>query len=83
MGYRSRLFQYWKQKELEQRQNISVLDVAKATGLHRSTIQSLLDDTTRRFDDPVISAICTYFNVAPGPVPWLVYEPDEKEPGQL
>lgn len=77
MAYRSRLFDFWKQEELNRGKEIPIAEVERATGLEYRTIRSLLNDATQRFDGPVVSKLCKYFNIASGPVPWLVYEPDE------
>ena len=77
MAVKSTLFQFWKQKELELGRTISITEVSNATGLHRDTIRRLLDDETTRFDKPVISGLCKFFEVPPGLVPFLVYELEE------
>lgn len=77
MATKSVLFEYWRQKEIERGKRITVTEVSREIGLHRDTIQKLLDDATGRYDKPVLDALCRYFDVPPGPVPFLVYEPDE------
>ena len=76
MAVRNTLFQYWKQRELEKGEPITVADVANATGLHRETVNNLLLGKTTRFDAPVLDKICEFFNIPPGPVPFIVYEPN-------
>jgi DNA-binding Xre family transcriptional regulator len=74
---KSALFEYWKQAELERGERITVADVVRSTGLQRNTVQGMLDGETTRYDAPVIDALCKYFAVVPGPVPFLVYELDK------
>jgi hypothetical protein len=75
VAIKSTLFQFWQQKELELGRTISISEAAKATGLHRDTIKRLMDGSTSRFDEPVISGLCAFFAVPPGPIPFLIYEP--------
>lgn len=74
MTVRSTLFEFWQRKEMERGERISVAEVARATGIQRNTIQSLLDDKPTRFDGKVLSALCQYFDVPTGAIPFLVYE---------
>lgn len=67
------LFAYWKQKEAERGERITVAEVARVTGLQRNTIQGLLDGETSRFDAVVLDALCRYFDVPAGPIPFIVY----------
>jgi len=76
MGIKSTLFQYWQTKELEAGRRISVSEVARQTGVSRNAVQRLLDNDAARFDGATIAALCQFFDVPPGPVPFLVYEPD-------
>lgn len=73
------LFEFWKKAELERGQRITVAEVVRATGLQRNTIQGLLDGETRRLDAHVLNGLCKYFNVPPGPVPFLIYESDDSD----
>lgn len=72
----SKLFQFWQQKELEFERRITVSEVTRSTGVSRDAIQRLLDNESTRFDGPTMTAICRFFDVPAGPVPFLVYEPD-------
>jgi putative transcriptional regulator len=73
------LFQLWTRKEQRENRRITLTEVSEATGLSPETIRKLLKNQTRRFDESVIIALCEYFEVPPGPVPFVVYEPDEAE----
>ena len=75
---KSQLFELWKQKELAWGRTITIADVAKATGLSRETIVNLRDGETFRFDAPVLEKICEFFEVPPGPVPFIRYEPEKE-----
>jgi len=76
MALRSTLFEFWKQKEVEQGRRISVSEVSRACGIHREAIQRLLDNDSTRYDGPTIDALCKYFSVPDGPIPFLVYKSD-------
>ena len=75
MVVKSTLFEYWQQKEIELGKKITVAEVSRATGLQRNTIDSWLNNKTTRYDQPVINALCKYFNVPAGSIPFLKYEP--------
>lgn len=78
MTIRSELFRFWQEKELELGRRVTVSEVARQTGVSRNTIQRLLDGDSSRFDGQTLSAICTYFHVPAGRIPFLVYEPDDE-----
>ncbi len=71
------LFQLWTEKEQREKRRITLTEVSEATGLAPETIRKLRDNQTTRFDTPVIVALCEFFDVQPGPVPFVVYEPDQ------
>lgn len=79
---KSQLFEIWKKAELERGRSITVTEAVAATGLSRNAVQNLLDGNTARFDAPVIDALCKFFNVPPGPVPFLVFEPESTQEQQ-
>lgn len=76
MSIKVTLFEFWKQKEIERGQPITVTEVAKATGISRDTLTRLKGGKTDRPDLEVLSKLCKYFNIPPGYVPFLVYEKD-------
>lgn len=71
------LFEYWKEKEIEWGRSVSVAEVAKAVGVSRDTISRLRSGETTRYDAPIISKVCGFFGAPAGPIPFLVYEPDQ------
>lgn len=73
MAIKSTLFEFWKKAELERGERLTVSEVARSAGVSRSAIQRLLDGETSRFDGPTIDAICRFFDVPPGKIPFLVY----------
>lgn len=77
MTVRNTAFEVWKKKELEWGRPIEIIEVAKATGLHRETVASLLQGKTNRFDGDVLDKVCKFFGLPAGPVPFIVFEPDE------
>lgn len=79
MAIRSTLFEFWKKAELEKGERLTVSEVARAAGVSRSAIQRLLDGETSRFDGPTIDALCKYFGLPDGQIPFLAYEVDKQE----
>ncbi len=79
MAIKSMLFEFWKRAELERGERITVSGVAREAGISRSAIQRLLDGETSRFDGPTIDALCKFFDVPAGPIPFLAYEVSEVE----
>lgn len=74
----SNLDEFWKKKELEKGEIISVHEVARATGLNWETIKKLRDNKTRRFDSHVIGRLCKYFGVPNGAaIPFLQVQYEE------
>ena len=71
------LFEFWKEKEIEWGRTITVSEVAKAIAVSRDTVTRLRDGDTTRYDAPIISKVCQFFKVTAGPIPFLVYVPDE------
>lgn len=77
MAIKIDLFSLWNEKEKELGRKITVLEVSKATGISRNTIRSYLkENNLERTETKVIDNLCQFFNVPPGPVPFLVYEKD-------
>lgn len=81
MAIRSELFRYWQEQEVRLGRRVTVSEVARSADLSRDAIQRLLDNNSTRFDGPTISAICKFFNVPAGMIPFLEYEPDDPERG--
>ena len=69
------LFQLWSEKERKENRHITLSEVSEGTNLAPETIRNLIENKTKRFDAPVLIALCKFFNVQPGPIPFLVYEP--------
>lgn len=53
-------------KRVEEKRNISILEVAEKTGISRKTLAAWEHNKVNRFDVPVIDALCEYFSVQPG-----------------
>jgi DNA-binding Xre family transcriptional regulator len=71
-----KLFEFWKQKEIELGRTIQVTEVSKATGISRDTLTRLKAGKTARPDLAVIDKLCRYFDIPTGTIPFLVYEED-------
>lgn len=77
MAVRNILFEFWKEIETKQRREISVAEVAEATGLSRHTITRFKNGDTNRFDGETIDKLCAFFGIPAGPIPFIIYEPDD------
>ncbi len=64
------------EKRVKERRNISLVEVAEATGISRKTLYAWENNTVTRFDVPVINALCEYFGIEPGAL--FQYVKDEK-----
>lgn len=58
---------------------LKVADVARATGLPRSTVTALYKETAERIDLSAIDALCRYFNCDVGDL--FRFEPSQSDPG--
>jgi transcriptional regulator with XRE-family HTH domain len=74
-----KLAQYKLQKQAEWGREITIKEMAEATGVSRDTISRLLKGTPTRIDKNTIYALCKFFDVPSGPVPFIVYVPDEEQ----
>jgi putative transcriptional regulator len=54
------------EKQIKERRNISLQEVAKKTGVSRKTLYAWENNRVNRFDVPVIDALCTYFDIEAG-----------------
>lgn len=63
------------EKRIKERRNISLQEVAEATGVSRRALYAWENNRVNRFDVPVIDALCQYFGVKPGEL--FEYVPDE------
>jgi DNA-binding Xre family transcriptional regulator len=69
-------FNLWKDKEKALGRTLTLVEAAATTGLAPETIRKIRAGDTQRFDAPVLGALCKLLDVPPGPVPFLVYQPD-------
>jgi len=70
------LFQLWKAWELREGRDLTLTEICESTGLSGETVRGILKSTTKRLDIDTLGALCKFFGVAPGPVPFVVYEPN-------
>ena len=68
------------EKQVKERRNISLSEVAEMTGVSRQALYKWENNKVNRFDVPVINAICKYFGIQPGEL--FVYVPDETPPAK-
>lgn len=55
---------------------LKIVDVARATGLHRNTITLLYQETAERIDLDSLSKLCTFFECGVSDI--LEFVPDQK-----
>lgn len=55
---------------------VSVAELARATGLARSSLMALYHDTPARYDRDTLDKLCRYFRVPIGDL--LLYIPDDQ-----
>jgi DNA-binding Xre family transcriptional regulator len=75
-----KLFDIWKDKEKQLGRTITVTEVAEAVNATRYTIAKLRDGKSGRVDLSVVAAVCGFFDIPAGPVPFIVYNPPTKSP---
>ena len=64
------------EKQVQERRKISLSEVAKETGIAAKTLYAWEKNSVKRFDVPVIDALCKYFNCQPGDL--FEYVPDNE-----
>lgn len=70
-----RFKQFVLEKQVEWGREITIKEISENTGLSRTTVSKILNSQTNRIDEGTIIALCKFFKVPPGPVPFIVYEP--------
>lgn len=63
------------EKQVKERRNISLQEVAKATGVSRQALYKWENNSINRFEMRVVNALCKYFGVQIGDL--FEYVPDE------
>lgn len=69
--------EFWRSKELEAGRILTVSEVSRGAKISRQTLTKLRAGHGQKFDKNTLDALCKYFNVEPGPVPFLIYSPDD------
>lgn len=64
------------EKQLAEKRRLSLLQIAKETGLSYNTIKSWENGTVSRFDTHVITSLCEFFNCSLSQL--IEYVPAEK-----
>jgi putative transcriptional regulator len=62
------------EKRIRERRNISLSEVAEATGLTRPTLYAWQNNTVTKYDALIIDKLCQYFGIQPGEL--FEYVPD-------
>jgi len=68
------------EKQVKERRNISLSEVAEVTGVSRQALYKWENNKVNRFDTPVINAICQYWGIQPGEL--FEYIEDETPPAK-
>ena len=76
MAVKINLIKVWKQQEFELGRNITLKEVAVATGISHPTLIRLRQNKVKRPDLKVINKLCDFFGVTSGPVPFILYYED-------
>lgn len=74
-----KLKQYVLQKQAEWGREITIKEISEQTGVSRDTISRMLNASPTRIDEGTIKSLCKFFNVPAGPVPFIIYQPDEEQ----
>lgn len=69
------LEQFIREKEAEWKRNITWREISEETGLSESTLSRVIH-SAKRPDLETIGKLCKFFNIPPGPVPFIRWEPD-------
>lgn len=64
-------------KEIEWDRKISWEEITKEAGISRNTLARLLRGDAQRPDSETLNGLCRFFRVDPGPVPFVIYAPDQ------
>ena len=64
---------FWTEKEKEWGRTISIYEVMQATGISWVTVKRMRQGKAWQANGRVIDALCRFFGVPAGPVPFLVY----------
>ncbi len=78
MPVKIELAQFKREKEAEWGRKITWDEIVKGAKIGRSTLARLLRGEAQRVDNDTTAGLCRFFDVPPGSVPFIVYEPDEK-----
>jgi putative transcriptional regulator len=68
------------EKQIQERRNIPLAEVAEATGISRRALYAWENNSVNRFDVPVIDALCRYFGIQPGELFEYVDSPQQPKP---
>ena len=65
------------EKEAKEKRNIPLVEVERATGVTRKTLQQWASNRVSRFDTPVLVALCKYFRCQVGDLLTFEDQPGE------
>ncbi len=76
MAVRVNLAQFRREKEAQWGRDVSWQEIIEGAGISRNTLARLLSGKAQRVDKVTMDGLCRFFEVPPGPVPFVVYAPD-------
>lgn len=69
------LFPFWIEKEKELGHKLIISKIACEIGIHRHTLSAYLSpEGVQQPDMESVAKICQYFDISPGPVPFIRFE---------
>jgi DNA-binding Xre family transcriptional regulator len=72
------LAQFKREKEAEWGRDITWQEMMDGAGISRNTLARLLSGKAQRVDNDTANGLCKFFDIPPGPVPFIVYVPDNE-----
>lgn len=66
----------WQEKERKLGRKLTAREASEMSGIHRNTINAYLRGPIANPDSKVVDKFCEFFDISPGPIPFLIYERD-------
>jgi DNA-binding Xre family transcriptional regulator len=74
MSVRINLKQFIREYEAARQRDVTWAQISAGTGISETTLNRLLNDKSHRVDLDVLARLCQFFDVASGPVPFILFE---------
>lgn len=72
--------QFKREMEVKHKRDYSIAEIARGAKVSRDTVTRLMNGDVTRIDMVTASKLCQFFQVKPGPVPFIRYEAENKTP---